>query len=92
MLVLVLVTSVVLVPPAGLLETGEPLFGRYLIPVEGQVDVEPSGLAATKVPVCTEPRTSKWYQISLRAPELQPRVTEKPPRLAPSAVWICAEV
>jgi hypothetical protein len=36
----------------------EPDFGKYLTRVAGQVDLVPSGLAATNLPVCTEPRTS----------------------------------
>ena len=35
----------------------DPL-GRYLIPVEGQEPVWPTGAAGTNVPVWTEPRTS----------------------------------
>lgn len=44
-----------------------PVFGRYFIPVAGQSDFEPSGFVATKVPVCTLPRTLKKYQISFKA-------------------------
>ena len=36
-----------------------PLFGRYLMPVDGQVDFVPSGFVGTKVPVWTLPRTPK---------------------------------
>lgn len=58
------VDVVVVVPPPPLV----PL-GRYLIPVAGQSDLEPSGLAGTKVPVETEPRVSKKYHTSSSAPE-----------------------
>ena len=37
---------------------GELDLGRYLTPVAGQVDLEPSGLVGMKVPVCTLPATS----------------------------------
>jgi len=39
-------------------ETGLPDLGRYLIPVDEQLEVCPTGEVGTKVPVCTEPRTS----------------------------------
>lgn len=46
--VVVPVGAVVVVdPPAG--------FGRYLIPVAGQVDPDPTGVAGLKVPLWTEP-------------------------------------
>jgi hypothetical protein len=51
----------VVVPPgveAVVVVEPPPVLGRYLMPVVGQVDFVPSGFAATKVPVCTEPRTS----------------------------------
>ncbi len=53
-----------------LVETGLPDFGRYLIPVDEQDELWPMGAIGTKVPVCTEPRTSKEYQTSSRAPSL----------------------
>jgi hypothetical protein len=39
-------------------ETGLPDFGRYLIPVDEQLEVCPTGSVGTNVPVCTEPCTS----------------------------------
>jgi hypothetical protein len=39
-------------------ETGLPDLGRYLIPEDEQLEVCPTGEVGTKVPVCTEPRTS----------------------------------
>lgn len=47
--------------------------GRYFT-VVGQFDLLPSGAVGMKTPVCTEPCTSKWYQISSRAPEAHWRV------------------
>lgn len=49
-----------------------PFFGRYLMPVSGHVDSvnESAGL---KVPLCTDPRVLKKYQISSSSPDLQPR-------------------
>ncbi len=41
-----------------IVETGLPDLGRYLIPVDEQLDVCPTGDVGTKVPVCTEPWTS----------------------------------
>lgn len=35
-----------------------PDLGKYLIPVEEQLDVDPTGEVGTKVPVWIEPRTS----------------------------------
>jgi hypothetical protein len=35
-----------------------PDLGRYLIPVEAQLDDWPTGAAGKNVPVCTEPLTS----------------------------------
>lgn len=49
--VLVAEVAVVVDPP-------EDSLGRYLIPEEGQVDPEPTGVAALKVPLWTEPCTS----------------------------------
>lgn len=46
-----------------------PDFGKYLMPVAGQSDLEPSGDVGTKVPVCMEPLTSNEYHISSRAPD-----------------------
>ncbi len=56
-------------------ETGLPDFGRYLIPDDEQDPLWPTGAIGTKVPVCTEPRTSKEYQTSSRAPSLHWIVT-----------------
>lgn len=56
----VLVGEVVVVVDVGpvVVEVLPPeLLGRYLTPVLGQVDFVPSGSAATKSPVWTEPRT-----------------------------------
>jgi hypothetical protein len=39
-------------------ETGLPDLGRYLIPVDEQLVVCPTGEIGTNVPVWTEPRTS----------------------------------
>ncbi len=39
-------------------ETALPDLGRYLIPVDEQLEVCPTGEAGTNVPVCTEPWTS----------------------------------
>ena len=36
----------------------DPDLGRYLTPVAGQSDLDPSGLVGMKVPVCTLPATS----------------------------------
>ena len=66
--------------------------GRYFMPVLGHVDEEPMGSEGTKVPVCTEPRTLKKYQISFKAPLWQPRCTSLPPWFLDSAAWICAVV
>jgi hypothetical protein len=52
----VLVVVVVIVVDE--VETGLPDLGRYLIPVDEQLEVCPTGEVGTKVPVCTEPRTS----------------------------------
>lgn len=57
----VLVTKVVVTEP--------PDLGKYLIPVEAQVADCPTGAAGMKVPVWTEPLTSKEYQISSNAPD-----------------------
>jgi hypothetical protein len=48
------------VEPGGVEEVGVELpdLGRYLIPVEGQSDDAPTGVAGTNVPDWTEPRTS----------------------------------
>lgn len=46
-----------------------PDFGRYLIPVEEQLEVEPTGEVGINVPVWIEPRTSKEYQTSSSAPD-----------------------
>ena len=51
----VLVVMVVLTVEVG---TGVPDFGRYLIPVDEQLELCPTGAALTKRPVCTEPWTS----------------------------------
>ena len=68
---------VVDVPGGGAADVGDepaPLpLGRYLIPVLGHVDFEPTRSEASKVPVCIEPCTLKKYQISFRAPLWQPR-------------------
>ncbi len=37
---------------------GEPDLGLYLMPLAGQLDLEPSGFVATNVPVTTLPMTS----------------------------------
>lgn len=42
----------------------DPDLGRYLMPVAGQSDFDPSGLVGMNLPVWTEPATSKKYQIS----------------------------
>lgn len=49
------------------------LLGRYLIPVLGQVDAEPTGSEGSKVPVWTDPLTLKKYHISDNAPLEHPR-------------------
>jgi hypothetical protein len=52
----VLVVMVVLLVDE--VETGLPDLGRYLMPVDEQLEVCPTGSVGMKVPVCTEPRTS----------------------------------
>ena len=55
------VGPVVLVPVAEVLVVVDPPvvpFGRYLIPEDGKVDPEPTGVAALKMPLWTEPWTS----------------------------------
>jgi hypothetical protein len=61
-----------------LVDTGDPDLGKYLMPVDGQLPDCPTGAEATKVPVCTEPMTSKLYQISSRAPLEQRIITGNP--------------
>lgn len=47
--------------PVAVVEVGleDESLGRYLMPVDGQADLEPSGSASTNVPLCTLPRTLK---------------------------------
>jgi hypothetical protein len=51
-LVAVWVTDLVVAVDVGVL-----YFGRYLIPVLGQVDGAPTGSTGINTPLCTEPRT-----------------------------------
>lgn len=62
-LVVVDVVVVAVEPP---LEVGAGLldFGRYLMPVEGQLDVDPEGATGTKVPDLDEVRKSEVISIS----------------------------
>jgi hypothetical protein len=53
-----LVVLVVIVVWTVEVETGLPDFGRYLIPVDEQLDDCPTAAALTKRPVWTEPWTS----------------------------------
>ena len=66
--------------------------GRYLMPVEGQVEPEPTGSTGTNSPVWIEPRTLKWYHSSLSSCLLLQSMTTLCPKLAFSAAWMAARV
>ena len=55
--VLLVVDVVLVVDGLDEIETGLPDFGRYLIPVDEQLDVCPTGSVLMNRPVCTEPWT-----------------------------------
>ena len=82
------VVVVVVVVGGGVL----PDFGRYLTPVAGQEDFDPSGSEGIKVPVCTLPLTSKKYHISSSSFVFSHWIATSTPRGFFSAARMSAEV
>lgn len=69
-----------------------PDFGKYLTPVAGQEDLDPSGSLGIKVPVCTLPATSKKYHISSSSLVFSHWMATSTPRGFFSAARMSAEV